>query len=94
MAWTIIWEIRLPRGAGGADSWRGAGTVRVSVTDLFPQSDRGSLCAGNFFRCKTDDSPGDDILLGRGLVAGSVVLILASFIGAIAFYGFCDPDRQ
>ena len=33
-------------------------------------------------------------LLGRGLVAGSVVLILASFYWCHAFYGFCDPDRQ
>ena len=35
MAWTIIWEIRLPRALAALILGRGAGTVRVSVTDLF-----------------------------------------------------------
>ena len=79
--------------AGGADPWRGAGTVRVSVTDLFPQSDRGSLCAGNFFRFKTFGGTCDGRISGMeyydqfGDAGGSGICRSASL------YAVCAPGR-
>ena len=72
----------------GSITGRSIVSVRFLITDIFLKSDRRTVCTWNFFRCKTDDSPGDDISSGKRLVAGSVVLILASFIGAMLSMGF------
>ena len=82
MAWTIIWEIRLPR-AGGADPWRGAGTVRVSVTDLFHNPIAGPFVLGI--------SSGSKLLVALVMVGflewnitiNSGMLVAAAFAGAL-----------
>ena len=79
----ILWDIRFPRVLaamllGGA----------LSVSGFLLQTFFANPIAGPFVLGISSGAKLMIFLLGRGLVAGSVVLILASFIGAMLSMGF------
>lgn len=87
-AYNIIWEIRLPRILaviilGGALSVSG-----FLLQTFFNNPIAGPFVLGISSGAKLMTALVMIFLLGRGLVAGSVVLILASFIGAMLSMGF------
>lgn len=87
-SYNIVWEIRLPRILaviilGGALSVSG-----FLLQTFFANPIAGPFVLGISSGAKLMTALVMIFLLGRGLVAGSVVLILASFIGAMLSMGF------
>ena len=88
ISYNIVWEIRLPRILsviilGGALSVSG-----FLLQTFFNNPIAGPFVLGISSGAKLMTALVMIFLLGRGLVAGSVVLILASFIGAMLSMGF------
>ena len=88
ISYNIVWEIRLPRILsviilGGALSVSG-----FLLQTFFANPIAGPFVLGISSGAKLMTALVMIFLLGRGLVAGSVVLILASFIGAMLSMGF------
>ena len=87
-SYNIVWEIRLPRILaviilGGALSVSG-----FLLQTFFANPIAGPFVLGISSGAKLMTALVMIFLLGRGLVAGSVVLILASFIGSMLSMGF------
>ena len=86
-AYHIIWDIRLPRILAA---------VMLGEHCRFPdfycrpfwKSNCRSVCAGNFFRCQTYGSTGNDLSSGKGITISSFGMVAAAFAGSLLAMGF------